>query len=586
MGQEDMALNLDICDRIRSKQVPPKEAMRALKKRLQHKNPNVQLLALKLSDVCVKNGGGHFLAEVASREFVDALVVILNNTTTAQEVRSKTLALLQSWASAFKSRSDLNYMVDTYNSLKNSGVQFPPVREKTGAIMIDTAAPPDWTDSDVCDRCRSLFTLTNRKHHCRNCGKTFCQPCSARSTPLLQLGITQPVRVCEGCYQKVNGGSSSEPVSPVTNTSGSNSYPGARSAVVSSTGSSSKEDEELQKAIALSLLENEKNSDSARLPRKEVSYASVAAKKDPEEVEDPELAAAIAASLKDVKINKPQQYAMKDSMYPSTSSGSSSSSRVKFADEQPPLPVRQTSVPAAQDGNISSTECQNIALFYELMEKMDADSTGAASAGMLTDRDLRNLYETMTSLHPKLVKNIEECVEKHRVFMDLHEKLTNGVRTYDRLLDDKSKQQAAAQLQAAQQAHAQAYNPQSYYGQPPPQYGPTQHQPGYGTSPYYAPPQQQHQQAPPPQQQQPTGYYTPQQQPYQQYAPQQQAGPPQHQQQQYNPAPPPVSYASAASYSPAPAHQQASPQQQQQQQPAEPQQRPAPPQESKPLIEF
>lgn len=47
-AQEDLSKSLEVCDMIKGKRVAPKDAMRAIKGRLQHKNPNVQMLTLKV----------------------------------------------------------------------------------------------------------------------------------------------------------------------------------------------------------------------------------------------------------------------------------------------------------------------------------------------------------------------------------------------------------------------------------------------------------------------------------------------------------------------------------------------------------
>ncbi|RKP22452.1 hypothetical protein SYNPS1DRAFT_31952 [Syncephalis pseudoplumigaleata] len=141
-GQEDLTLSLDACDYIRGKQVNPRDAIRALKRRISHRNPNVQMLGLKLTDTCVKNGGHHFLVEVASRDFMDYLTGILDQQSTTVEVREKILALIQSWAHTFQSRPDLTYVCDVHRTLVAAGHRFPKP-EKTNASMIDTMTPMD-----------------------------------------------------------------------------------------------------------------------------------------------------------------------------------------------------------------------------------------------------------------------------------------------------------------------------------------------------------------------------------------------------------------------------------------------------------
>lgn len=47
-AQEDLAATMEVCDMIKGKRVGAREAMRSLKRRLLHKNPNVQMLSIRV----------------------------------------------------------------------------------------------------------------------------------------------------------------------------------------------------------------------------------------------------------------------------------------------------------------------------------------------------------------------------------------------------------------------------------------------------------------------------------------------------------------------------------------------------------
>ncbi|KAJ3320579.1 Vacuolar protein-sorting-associated protein 27 [Boothiomyces sp. JEL0866] len=118
IGTEDLATNLDIADKVKSGKITPKNYVASIKKRINHKNPNVTLLALKLTDTCVKNSGKLLLQEVTSRDFVDNLVSLVRQLNTHEQVRKKALELIQTWAVAFKGRSEFVIVCETYDMLR------------------------------------------------------------------------------------------------------------------------------------------------------------------------------------------------------------------------------------------------------------------------------------------------------------------------------------------------------------------------------------------------------------------------------------------------------------------------------------
>ncbi|KAG6430735.1 hypothetical protein SASPL_108808 [Salvia splendens] len=117
----DWTLNMEICDILNSNQMLAKDVVKAVKKRLQHKKPKVQLLALTLLETLVKNCGDYVHFHIAEKNILPEMVKI-----TDMHVRDKILTLIGSWHEAFGGlgrRHPQYYMA--YEDLRRFGVQFP-----------------------------------------------------------------------------------------------------------------------------------------------------------------------------------------------------------------------------------------------------------------------------------------------------------------------------------------------------------------------------------------------------------------------------------------------------------------------------
>uniref|UniRef100_A0A803M9P4 Phosphatidylinositol 3-phosphate 5-kinase type III n=1 Tax=Chenopodium quinoa TaxID=63459 RepID=A0A803M9P4_CHEQI len=60
----------------------------------------------------------------------------------------------------------------------------------------------------VCYECDAQFTIFNRRHHCRLCGRIFCGKCTENSVPARSvdpsnlLGEWEKVRACNYCFRQ------------------------------------------------------------------------------------------------------------------------------------------------------------------------------------------------------------------------------------------------------------------------------------------------------------------------------------------------------------------------------------------------
>lgn len=399
---------------IRSSNVQAGPAFRSILRRLQYDNPNTQLLALQVLDICVKNGGNPFLVQVASKESSTELERLATGKA-SYDVRNRALKYIQDWATAFTAKDSLRHseLVRTYDKLRRESAEFPERDASATSAMVDSLSAPEWTDADYCTRCRTAFSLVNRKHHCRNCGQVFDQQCSSSFSPLPHYGITEPVRVCDGCVKKIKEGKGGVYAQTLAGAQAAKAATSATSAADKRHSRRDQEDEDMRRAIEASLQDAPPSAvgpDSA--PRTQAKTRHV-----PEQAavpdDDPDLAAAIAASLRDM----PQQVPSAPDDMPEPEPYRNHSGL-----PDAPQPIQYAPLTSY---DLSPGETDTLNAFHEMLRHPPP---------VMGTRE-RDMYEAAQRAAPRMERGMDDTRRRKEILMEMNDKLGEATRLYEGLLD-------------------------------------------------------------------------------------------------------------------------------------------------------
>ncbi|ESQ40036.1 hypothetical protein EUTSA_v10015861mg [Eutrema salsugineum] len=139
----DWTMIIAICDSVNINRWQCKDAIKAVKRRLQHKSSKVQLLTLTLLEAMLKNCGDFVHTHIAQKHLLEDMVKIVRKKGD-YGVRNRILVLLDTWNEAFSgaARKYPHYNW-AYQELTRSGVKFPQ-RSKEAPLML---APPPASSS-------------------------------------------------------------------------------------------------------------------------------------------------------------------------------------------------------------------------------------------------------------------------------------------------------------------------------------------------------------------------------------------------------------------------------------------------------
>ncbi|VDO41924.1 unnamed protein product [Haemonchus placei] len=131
---ENWAMILDVCDKVNSDPRAPKNALLSIRKRLNHRDPHVVLLALSVLDSCWSNCGPAFRKEVSSASFINELQAKATHST--RLVAEKTRMMIQKWVeNECKSDASLSLVATLYKNLVADGYSFTSSEPKKSTVL-------------------------------------------------------------------------------------------------------------------------------------------------------------------------------------------------------------------------------------------------------------------------------------------------------------------------------------------------------------------------------------------------------------------------------------------------------------------
>uniref|UniRef100_A0A1A9WKJ1 Hepatocyte growth factor-regulated tyrosine kinase substrate n=1 Tax=Glossina brevipalpis TaxID=37001 RepID=A0A1A9WKJ1_9MUSC len=426
-----------ICDGINQKDVTPKNAFAAIKKKMNSPNPHSAYYALLVLESVVKNCGVPMHDEVFTKDNCKMFSQFLEQTS-HENVRTKMLELIQTWAYAFRLSDKYQAIKDTLTILKTNGHPFPELKEADA--MFTTTNAPNWADGKVCHRCRVEFTITNRKHHCRHCGQVFCGQCTTKQCPLPKYGIEKEVRVCDGCYAQLQRPNSAKTAIHAADSDLPAEYLNSSLAQQVQTPPRKseqelKEEEELQLAIALSQSEAEIKKQQKQQPASFLNFINIGhitAYRLQQRSPSPEA----SAPKEVVEENNPdlEKY-LNRSYWEQRKINDSPMASPSAPSPMPPTPQPQQSgqsqvAPAANDFRPKTTDEQKIDEFAASMRasveifvnRMKSNSSRGRS--IANDSAVQSLFMNLTSMHSQQLSYIKELDDKRMWYEQLQDKIT------------------------------------------------------------------------------------------------------------------------------------------------------------------